>query len=329
MGVQILAIMLFHFTEDCALRDVHFSGFISKYYKYIGSSGVDIFLMLSGVGLYYSWKRNPDHRIFYKRRFMRLLIPYVLVAVPALLLQDIVASGKGWVCFLKDVTFVSFFESGRKWFWYILLMGVCYLIYPYLFEIIEQAQDRVTEKMRILLLCTVCTVVALYLKLYEETLYNNIAIALYRFPAFFVGCLLGRSVYEKREMPAWKPWLWAALACTALAPLGLVETPVLRVYLLAFFNLSCCFLFLQLMEWMTERESGIIRSAYNKLKEILEWFGRYSLELYLVHVTVRRIMKYIGYPTYQYGYEALMLMISILLSILVAKLTGWIQKRLI
>lgn len=60
MGVQILLIMAFHYTEDLSNAADHFNGPAQVFYDYIGSSGVDMFLMISGLGLYYSWKRNPD-----------------------------------------------------------------------------------------------------------------------------------------------------------------------------------------------------------------------------------------------------------------------------
>ena len=82
MGVQIILIVVFHFTEDYVnsggdARSVYL------FYKYIRSSGVDIFLLLSGLGLYYSWKRNSDLMAFYRKRFARILIPYFIVAIPA------------------------------------------------------------------------------------------------------------------------------------------------------------------------------------------------------------------------------------------------------
>ncbi|WP_259298469.1 hypothetical protein [Bifidobacterium bifidum] len=53
MGVQILLIMAFHYTEDLSNAADHFNGPAQVFYDYIGSSGVDMFLMISGLGLYY------------------------------------------------------------------------------------------------------------------------------------------------------------------------------------------------------------------------------------------------------------------------------------
>lgn len=60
---------------------------------------------------------------------------------------------------------------------------------------------------------------------------------------------------------------------------------------------------------------------YSILKRILLFFGNYSLELYLIHVTVRGIMKSIGYHTCRLRYEAVMVLISIALSVVLKKIT--------
>lgn len=80
MGIQILLIVFFHFTEDCKGYNVRYSGIVYWFYNYVKSSGVDIFLLVSGLGLYYSWKKRAELKSFYQRRFVKILIPYFLVA---------------------------------------------------------------------------------------------------------------------------------------------------------------------------------------------------------------------------------------------------------
>lgn len=100
MGVQILLIMAFHYTEDLSNAADHFNGPAQVFYDYIGSSGVDMFLMISGLGLYYSWKRNPDAGAFYRKRLTRVLVPYVAVALVGWIWFDFVHSDAGVVRFL-------------------------------------------------------------------------------------------------------------------------------------------------------------------------------------------------------------------------------------
>ena len=76
MGISIILIIVFHFTDDCHYYSYHFSGWISFFWRYISSSSVDAFLFFSGLGLYYSMKKRSDVRSFYIRRLKRILIPY-------------------------------------------------------------------------------------------------------------------------------------------------------------------------------------------------------------------------------------------------------------
>ena len=87
MGISIILIIVFHFTDDCHYYSYHFSGWISFFWRYISSSSVDAFLFFSGLGLYYSMKKRSDVRSFYIRRLKRILIPYCIVAVPSYNLQ--------------------------------------------------------------------------------------------------------------------------------------------------------------------------------------------------------------------------------------------------
>ena len=105
MGLQIILIICFHFAVDgYYVRD---SRIIYLFYKYIRSSGVDMFLLLSGVGLYFSWKKTPVIRTFYLKRYTRILIPYFLVAIPAWIWLDVFYLNAGWGKFFEDLFFLT------------------------------------------------------------------------------------------------------------------------------------------------------------------------------------------------------------------------------
>ena len=53
MGVAIISILIFHFTDDCRIFNYSFDGLIKLFNRYISSAGVDIFLFFSGFSLYY------------------------------------------------------------------------------------------------------------------------------------------------------------------------------------------------------------------------------------------------------------------------------------
>lgn len=164
MGISIICIIIFHYVEDCGIYHVHKNGWVEFFRNYITSSSVDGFLFLSGFGLYYAMKKHPDISQFYKRRFTRILIPYFLIAIPALCWNDFLFDKTGVKAFFSDLSFYSFFTRGMSWFWYILLICFCYLIFPFIFRAIDKAPDEESEQMRIINLFTFFTMITFVIR---------------------------------------------------------------------------------------------------------------------------------------------------------------------
>lgn len=327
MGLQIILIIFFHFTEDCKIYDVRFSGIIYWFYKYIRSSGVDMFLLLSGLGLYFSWKKRPEVRTFYKKRYSRILIPYFIVAIPSWIWLDIFQLDKGWGAFIQDLFFISFFFEQTRWFWYILMIGICYWIFPHIFNIVDTASDKISESMRVLLLCTLSTVFLIMLQLYHNELYGNISIAISRIPPFIIGVLLGKIVYEKRGLYRKQVVFLCVLSVALVWPLQIAGKSMLGVYANAFLNYALSLGFVYAMACMSKAKKIWKIKIYESITSVLGWFGKYTLELYLVHVMVRKVMNSLGFYTYRLSYETIMVIVSIVLAVLLNKITVCIQKQ--
>ena len=73
MGFAILWIMSFHF-EFIQIFPVHF---LTQF----GYAGVEIFMVVSGLGLYYSLEKDNNVIHFYKRRFFRIIPIYYLLGI--------------------------------------------------------------------------------------------------------------------------------------------------------------------------------------------------------------------------------------------------------
>ena len=72
MGAAMLFIILFHVPLD---RSNEFFGL-----RRCGNVGVDMFLFLSGIGLWFSWVKNPSVWQFYKRRLLRIYPAWLVMA---------------------------------------------------------------------------------------------------------------------------------------------------------------------------------------------------------------------------------------------------------
>ena len=72
MGLAIIFVVLFHVGLP---REDAFFGL-----KRMGNIGVDFFLFLSGMGLWFSWTKHPSLRKFYLRRFLRVYPTWLFMA---------------------------------------------------------------------------------------------------------------------------------------------------------------------------------------------------------------------------------------------------------
>lgn len=71
-GLSIIGIMVFQYFEH--IRSAHLLLKSEQFWDYyIGSTGVDFLLFLSGMGLFYSLTKNDDICQFYKKRLVRIL----------------------------------------------------------------------------------------------------------------------------------------------------------------------------------------------------------------------------------------------------------------
>lgn len=318
MGISIICIIIFHYVEDCGIYHVHKNGWVEFSRNYITSSSVDGFLFLSGFGLYYAMKKHPDISQFYKRRFTRILIPYFLIAIPALCWNDFLFDKTGVKAFFSDLSFYSFFTRGMSWFWYILLICFCYLIFPFIFRAIDKAPDEESEQMRIINLFTFFTMITFVIRLSNKELFDNTNLALLRIPFFCLGCFIGKYSYEKRSISGGTYGLMLLSLFAIQFRKG--SKIIFARYSAAFLNISACILIAILFSKLKHFEK-----IHNWIKKFFEWFGKYSLELYLAHVTVRGVMRDYGHPTCYGRNELIMVAISIVLALIVNQLTKWIE----
>ncbi len=77
-----------------------------------------MFFLLSGMGMYYSLSKTQRGGViaWYKARYIKLLVPYLLMALPFFLWKDVVFQGN-WKDFLIDITTIAYWiRGGGVWF---------------------------------------------------------------------------------------------------------------------------------------------------------------------------------------------------------------------
>lgn len=152
MGVAALGVVLVH-----SIDIVHWNSIIENIVGY-GGVGVYIFVYLSAIGLFISLKtRGAGYNKFefYKRRFQRVLVPYLLIAgswygVKCLIFQ------RDTLGFLYELSTLSFWID-HQGAWYVAMLIPVYLIFPYFFDWIEgsSGKQKLTRKIKIISICIV------------------------------------------------------------------------------------------------------------------------------------------------------------------------------
>lgn len=321
MGISIINIILFHYLDDVRTGGAGLTNIQKLIFRYNSSSNVDIFILLSGLGLYFSMKKGPDLLQFYMRRFTRVLVPYVLVAVPVIYWRQIIFYQEG----MKSFWEIFAVPLSTRWFWYIWLICFCYLIFPYVFDMFESAQNRIQEQMYLAVVFIVVILFAAFLRDKVPEVYNQYEVALLRVPWFFAGCMLGKASYEKREIRS--GLLFFIIASILLVPLRNYKDGIVTRNIVAAFNLSLCFMLVIVLNGL-EKTRGF-RYLTQVFTAVTGFFGKYSLELYLTHVAIRRVFLEFKLPMHELKYEGLMVLLSLAVSLVLKPVSGFLEALIL
>ena len=181
MGAAALMIFLFHHWTVIipSLFPNHPTlGAISLFAVTHGHAGVDIFFLLSGIGLVWAADKSSVGR-FYLRRIKRVYIPFLICYAVLFLL-----TGQSFLRWLQLVSGYSFlFENMYSVLWFVPAVLVFYLLFP--------LYNFLLKKLRFPVLVTAVAIGLWYLGSLLPIRYD-----LYgfynRIPVFLIGVMLGR-----------------------------------------------------------------------------------------------------------------------------------------
>lgn len=288
MGLAMVFIVLFHAPLS---QDDAFFGL-----RRCGNVGVDMFLLLSGIGLWYAWTHRPDTLHFYRRRLLRLLPTWIGVAaafyVPKFLSSSF--TWEGLLHTLGQVTVnIGFWTSGELTFWYVPAIMLLYLLAPHYMRLTTKHPEW---RWLPVLLMTWCAAVEWVLPLHRSLWHLEILWS--RMPIFFIGINLGAWV--KAERPV-------TVSTRQLAWLALVATAALCIYLEGerhgrFPLFAERMIYIPLTVALCLVLCQLLRRAPGWLLRACSFVGGLSLEIYLLHaqfILVPLTRHHLGYwPTF-------------------------------
>lgn len=306
-GLSIISIMIFHFF--LRIRE-HGSGTLYPvalaFDNIISSVGVECFLFLSGVGIYFSMSKNGNILNFYRKRMSRVLIPYALWGAVFWIALDLLAKGENIGEFLYDFSFLSFWLEGDSVLWYIAFIVIVYLAFPLIFKMFSGKYATA-----FLVLSVGFSIgLSLVLRRFFPVVYGNIEIAVNRIPIFLFGAYSGRRIYKSDSFKIGD--LLLILLGIAVHIFGILQRyGVIGIkisfsrYEFALFSISLIYICVWLLSKVNLR----------RFKAFLRGAGALSLELYMTHVTIDNLLRFCKIPTYSPYYYAIIIILSIIFSI--------------
>lgn len=275
MGLAIVGVMLGHwFSIPQTPADNLFLKLISIIPALVSPQG---FLFLSGFGIYYSLSKDNDTLSFYKRRFHRVFLPYVLITLPYFLFRFFF-EGVGIWRFLGYVTTLAYWTEGNFCgMWYVAVSIALYLVCPLIYKLFFSRKSFAQA--------TICLVLTLSLVVgfnhllftFAHDAYEMHRYGLEGYFLFFIGLYCGylsRAEVKKR-----------------IIGILLIASMLTLAFLLKCYNPEYKYLTgaaLRLV--VTIPLVSLVFALLDKVKvgqpimQAAGWLGKYTLELYIIHL---------------------------------------------
>jgi len=261
MGIAAIIILLYHMPQR-----------IIPVIDKIMYCGVDIFLFVSGMGLFYSIKKSSILD-FYKNRIIRIL-PAYYIALILFFIFDVTTSGN-LIGNLKNLllfaTGIRFFVFQRTLLWYVPAIIAFYLVFPLFYKLII--------KIKFFALLTAVFISAVLSVAAHIFQFVGLQIIITRLPVFILGAYVSYLISENKKFNKLNlsliflslifgiiALLISFLSAYNLYSSGLYWWPFL------FITLPLCLIFCFIVK--------LINSI--KVNKALAFIGAYSLEMYIL-----------------------------------------------
>lgn len=247
-----------------------------------GNIGVDIFLIVSGMGLFVSITKKDNLIEFYSRRVIKVIVPWLLMSIPYWVFMYYWQKNTDFLSLLKNLLGISFWTDGISTTWYVQFIIVMYLIYPFIYKI----QKNNSAYINLIIIIAIFMNFLLYLIF--PLWYVKVDKALTRIPAFIMGSILGEALFAKeRKNECEKKIIIYTMMTSIIFGLSPVVRKIdheLGIMFYFFGAFGIAFIIMLLLSWLLADRN------WKVLNGILCFIGKMSLEVYLLNVFIRNII---------------------------------------
>lgn len=268
MGIAMLWVMLFHAYE------FHFGVRALDAVKQLGFGGVDVFILLSGLGLYGSIVRRKEaFPQYFLRRCQRILPAYWLVVG----LYSLWLRAQGRISLTVGLWSLStlhyWFQIPGSFNWYVPALLLLYALAPFWVRLLERTRHK-----GLLTLLVFPFAYGVY-RLSIPLGLNYTSDFLDRMPTFAMGLLAGAYLLEDRPLTRRHAAAWGAGAVCGLTVAWLRLHG--KLYISTCYMIAACVMPLCLL---LAYALGLRKGEW----KFLRFLGSRSLEIYLINVVITR-----------------------------------------
>lgn len=185
-GCATIMVFILHMWL-CLFNENSYIGYLELNMRSFGNYGVDIFIILSGLGCYYSLCKNNTKK-FYINRIKKIGFAFIAIA-----LINNILNHNNIIDFIKDITlFNFFFKSVYNGSWFTSAVILLYIFAPLYFLIFQRSKNK-----------TIFTIVFITISLIILSITNScirpdFTIFTKRIPEFIIGMWLGWYIKNKK-----------------------------------------------------------------------------------------------------------------------------------
>lgn len=240
---------------------------------------VEGFFFLSGFGIFHSYANKSNLRSYYLRRIERLFIPYLIIMIPYIVITGLAYNESIGLIVLRILGISFWYEGNYSGMWFVHVLLLLYLIYPlfqkYLFVVYNHFYIKAFAFIIFYSIALYC------LKMFFPSYYFMTSFALFRIPFFFFGAYV--AYFNKRNNDVSWLLLWSlSYIIFSIANYSNIDD-LRQIFMMTFFLpiWGCAINYLH-------------KNNFVHIYKILCWFGKYTLEIYLLHMMITNVGLRLG-----------------------------------
>jgi len=315
LGIAAFLVVFFHTynLNYLELINVPILSNLMNFIQRIGNCGVDIFLFLSGIGLYISMSKNSVLK-FYKNRFIKIIPKYLIV----LIVYSFFVVEMDGVRIIETLFGLPFFLEGVRDGWYIAFIMLMYLIFPLIYKIIRK-YDIYALFVGLLMV----VILNLTLSMVFPVDYFKWEVAFSRIPIFLIGTFIGKKIYDGSKISIKTIRTCFVIQLVVLLLLyinvNLINFTIFARYLYCPLAIS----FVINISWLY----SLLKNKDNLWLKPIKFMGRHSLEMYLINEKCSYIIRNIFLLTSYVEIYLLSFMLTLVFSFILSKMVDFVISR--